>query len=304
MSVVVVAGNHRARLRDCLASVLAQEGAETLEVLVVDCASEDDDLAADFPNVRRIRPVGTPHYGEALALGVQVARAPVIAFIEEHARARPGWARALIEIHRGPWAAAACEVHSANPELGLSDGWGLMGYGMWYPPLSPGETEFVHGYNSACKREVLLSYGERLPRLLLADTAFAHRLRLDGHRLVNAPGARIEHLNETELLLPLRKNLLAHRFSAPARADECGWTVWRRLAYLCASPLLPLYGLWCQARRYRGRPELKLLMRILPHYVVAHLAIAAGMMLGLALGPGDAARQFTRLELDNRRPEA
>ncbi len=307
MSVVVVAGERRERVRSALRSVLDQEGAERLEVLVVDCASEDDpDGYADLPGVRRARPTGGLHYGEALAFGVREATAPVVAFLEEHARAHPGWALALLEAHEGPAAAVACEVHVGNPGLGFSDGWGLMGYGMWYWPLPEGETDFVHGYNSACKREALLSYGDRLAELLLADTAFANRLKLDDHRLANAPGAKIDHLNETELWLPLRKTFLAHRFSAPTRARECGWSAARRAVYVVGLPLLPLYGLWCQSRQLaRRRPRLLgTLARILPQFLLTHLAMAAGAMTGLVLGPGRAAHAFTWLELNNSRPEA
>lgn len=307
MSVVVVAGENHARALSCLQSVVDQEGFQDLEIVVVDCAREDgSEHYAEVPRTRVVRPEPGSHYGEALALGARESRAPVVAFLEEHARAHPGWARALIEAHRGPAAAVACEVHVGNPGLGRSEAWGLMGYGMWYEPLPPGETEFVHGYNSTIKRDVLMAYGDRLAGLLLADTAFAYRLRLDGYRLENAPGAKIDHLNETELLLPLRKLFLAHRFSAPTRARECNWSALRRWVYFFGMPLLPLYGFWCQSRVLaRRRPRyLGDLLRALPHFVLSHLVMAAGAMTGLLLGPGRAARTFTVLELNNHRPEA
>lgn len=306
MSVVVVAGNQRERAAGCLRSVLAQDGADRLEVLLVDCGQLDGpDPWAEFPAVRRLCPPPGCHYGEALAAGVAAAQSPIVAFLEEHARARPGWAQALIEAHQGPTAAVACEVHNGNPGVGWSDGWGLMGYGKWYAPLPPGETEFLHGYNSTCKRDVLLGYGERLSRLLLADTVFALRLALDGHRMANAPLARIDHLNERELWAPLRKSLLAHRFSAPARAEECGWSRLRRWAYAYGSPLLPFYGLWSQGRAlWKRRPALLwTLARILPHFFLAGWASAAGISVGLLFGPGRSAQHFTRLELDTDRPE-
>lgn len=306
LSVVIVAGDRHERVASAIRSVLEQDGAELLEVVIVDCGTSGAQPYADHPQVRVVRPADESHYGEALAFGVTHARAEIIAFLEEHARAQPGWARALMAIHESDCAAAACEVHVGNPNMGLSEGWGLMGYGMWYAPMREGDAEFVHGYNAACKRSVLLSYGERLPRLLLADTAFANRLLLDGHRLMNAPGARIDHLNETKLLLPLRKTFLAHRFSAPARAEECGWSPLRRMVYAIGSPLLPLYGFWCQWRLYtkQNRELRRTLLRIIPLFVITHLAMAAGTTTGLLFGPGDAARQFTWLELNVDRPEA
>ncbi|HEX4951932.1 MAG TPA: glycosyltransferase [Thermoanaerobaculia bacterium] len=306
MSVVVVAGNQRARVAGCVESVLAQDGVERLEILIVDCGHGGSaEPWAGLPGVRSIRPAPGSHYGEALAAGVFAAQSPLIAFLEEHARAHPGWALALLEAHREPMAAVACEVHNGNPGLGWSDGWGLMGYGKWYAPLPPGETEFLHGYNSTCKRDVLLAYGDRLAGLLLADTVFALRLARDGHRLVNAPAARIDHLNERELWQPLVKNFLAQRFSTSMRAEECDWSAWRRWAYVFGSPLLPVYGLWHQGRAlWQRRPALLwTLMRILPQYFLTGWATAAGISIGLAFGPGRSAQHFTRLELDTDRPE-
>lgn len=311
MSVVVVAGESYARVRSCLRSIVEQEGFANIELVLVDCGRPEHGdpfsqvLAAVPPQqLRVVRPPSTCHYGEALALGVHHSRAPIVAFLEEHARALPGWALALIETHRGPAAAVACEVHVANPGLGLSDGWGLMGYGKWYAPLAAGETDFVHGYNSACKREVLLGYGDQLGDLLLADTAFASKLRLDGYQLENCPAAKIEHLNEVDLILPLRKTFLSHRFSSSTRAKVCEWSWQRRLIYIVGQPLLPLYGLWCQSRAYRGRPRLlATLVRILPQFLLAHTAMALGAVFGLTLGPGRSAFEFTWLEINNHRPE-
>ncbi len=179
-----------------------------------------------------------------------------------------------------------------------------MGYGMWYPPLPEGRTDFVHGYNSACKREVLLSYGELLPRMLLADTAFAHRLRRDGHAMANAPGARIEHLNETGFVISTFKTFLAHRFSTPARADLCEWSAFRRLAYAVGGPLLPFYGFYCQVRLFASRRPRVLwtLLRILPQFLIVQWTMAAGSFAGLLLGPGDSAQTFSNLELNLERP--
>jgi glycosyltransferase involved in cell wall biosynthesis len=316
LSVVVVAGERRARVEGSLRSVLRQEVSEPLEIVVVDCARaaaapylpEVDPLRSvrSVRSVRTVRPGGRVHYGEALAIGARAARAPIVAFLEEHARAHDGWAEAVLSALRDTSCAGiACEVHSGNPGLGLSDGWGLMGYGRWYAPLPEGSTDFLHGYNAAFQRSVLLSYGERLGDLLLADTAFARRLLLDGYTLRNAPEARIDHLNEIALLEPLRKAYLAHRFSAPARARECGWSPLVRLVYALGTPLLPLYGLWCQAPFLRRRdPALwKTLVRILPLFLLNHLVIGLGASVGLLFGPGDAALRFTALELNTDRPQ-
>jgi len=51
--------------------------------------------------------------------GIRFARAPLVALAEDHCFPDPGWAAALIEAHRGPWAADS--VRSAAPDPAVGD---------------------------------------------------------------------------------------------------------------------------------------------------------------------------------------
>src|ERR1700730_9862169 len=132
LTVVLVVGERRERAAAALASVLAQDGA-AIEVVVCDCAPHAPPLSS-HPAVRRIALPPDTTYAAAKALGVRLAAAPVVAFLEEHCRVYAGWAAALVAAHRGPWAGVGAEVHNATPGVPLSRTVALMNYHPWLPP--------------------------------------------------------------------------------------------------------------------------------------------------------------------------
>jgi GT2 family glycosyltransferase len=308
LSVIVVVGCRRARAAGCLGSLLAQDAVDRMEVLLVDCGGDEAAPVegSDHPAVRVIPMAPGSFFARTRAEGVRQARAPVVAFLEEHARALPGWAAALIAAHRGPWAGVGAEAHCANPGIGRSDVIALLSYGYWYPPLARGEVELLPGHNASFKRDALLALGPELERLLTCDLVLHGALRARGGRLAMEPAARFAHLSERGLRSFGRGVFLWYRCYGHLRAREGRWPWWRRLAYLALAPAIPFRFLLRYARFLRRtRPhQVGLLLRN-AHFVLAtHTCGAAGQALGLLLGPGDAEARFSRYELEAERPEA
>jgi hypothetical protein len=328
LTVVLVVGERRERAAAALASVLAQDGA-AIEVVVCDCAPHAPPLpsgvagtsglsavsvgfadpgagggaeaaGAGHPAVRRVAlPPGTT-YAAAKALGVRLAAAPVVAFLEEHCRVYAGWAAALVAAHRGPWAGVGAEVHNANPGVARSRTVALMNYHPWLAPAPRREHDMLPGHNSSFKRGVLLAYGDRLEALLRAEIALHTRLVRDGHRLLLEPAARFEHLNDSRLASVLHSCFLFHRCYGPSRAEALGWSARRRAAYVAATPLVPLYFL-ARLLLVLARRRPRLLPAALggaPFMLLVQAASAAGQAAGLLRGLGDAELRFTRYELN------
>ena len=97
---------------------------------------------ADHAAVRVVeRPQRGP-FGVLRAEAVRLARAPVVAFLEEHAEARAGW----LVGHRGGVRrprrrrGRGGEVHALNPGVGISDVSPSMNYVRWLPPRSARRT--------------------------------------------------------------------------------------------------------------------------------------------------------------------
>jgi GT2 family glycosyltransferase len=307
LSVVLVVGDLRTRAEECLRSILRQESAGRIEVLLFNVANPAAEAVAgsDHPSVRVITLAPETAFASARAEGVRRARAPFVAFLEEHCRVRPGWIDALLAAHAGPWAGVGGEVHNGNPETPRSETIALMTYGPWVPPADRDEdAAHLPGHNASFRRERLLEFGEELDLLLVSDINLHRRLRMAGERLLLDPAVKFEHINPTGLVSLARGYFLWHRLYGWSRARVFGWPARRRFLYVVLAPLIPFYFLLRLYREIRrSRPDLLGRFRrgVLLIWV-AQMFCAVGQGFGLLFGPGDALRRFTRFELNEPRP--
>jgi GT2 family glycosyltransferase len=306
LSVVVVVGPLRGRAAPCLASLDAQGLGERLEVLLVDLGPQEAEpvLGSENRAVRVLKfPPGTT-FSASRARAVAEARAPIVAFLEEHTRVRAGWADAVLEAFRDPGVTGVgWGVVCANPGAGRADVIGLLSYGLFEPPLAGGETRLLPGHNASFRTDALLGFGDELSRLLACDLVLHERMLREGRRFVLAKDAVMEHLNETSLHSIGLGVELFYRIYGPLRAAEGRWGPGRRALYVAATPLIPLYALLLAVRRYRkSRPgRAALLLRNAPFVYAVHFRAAWGQGRGLLFGPGDAEARFTVYELSEPR---
>jgi len=305
LSVILVIGERRDRVVSALASVLAQDVIDRVEILLLDLGPGDPPpvQGSDHPAVRIIKLPPDTLFSGAKAQAIRMASAPVVVFLEEHCRTHPGWARALIEAHRGPWAGVGAEVHNGNPEVLLSRTIQVLNYLWWLPPAPRAEFEMLPGHNSSFKRDLLLAYGDELKELLRAEIVLHTRLRRDGYRLLLEPAAKFSHINESSLGSAVRGRFLFNRCYAPMRAKTFGWSPARRLFYAAALPVFPFYTLsrmlYYAALR---RPErLPWVIVGAPLLLAVQFASAAGHSLGLLFGMGDAEARFSFFEMNEFR---
>ena len=136
-------------------------------------------LAATRPACESLPGPERGTYGELRAEGTRLARAPIVAFLEEHAIGLPGWLVAIEEsLATGEYCGASGEVHPLNPGSGISDAVALMNYARWLPPLTErGPSSLVVGHNSAYRRDDLLAFGDapRAAALVRSGPAVAAR---------------------------------------------------------------------------------------------------------------------------------
>jgi hypothetical protein len=300
LTVILVVGPQRPRAERALASVVAEARRTPLEILLADLAPGNPPLPSGTDGcVRAIPGTAADTFASARARGVALAGAPIVAFLEEHTEALPGWAEAVTRAFEGPWAAVTYEIHNANPNEGQSRASHFLGYARQSPPALRREVSILPGQNSAYRRDLLRSFRDDLPDLLTADPAMAYVLRQGGGRFLLEPEARIRHVNEPSVWLLMEGTYLYHRAAAPVRARRCGWTLLRRLAYVALAPVVPLYrlvrlGSWALARGPRAFVEF---VRTVPAVLAVAGSSAAGQAAGLALGAGNAAARFSRYEL-------
>ena len=298
MSVVLVARDGAASIERTLSCIAAQSARDRLELLVVvperHAATTEAAVGARFAGARIVKVPRIESAGRANAAGVRAARAPVVAFAEDHCFPEPGWAERLIEAHRGPWAAVGPAVGNANPGSALSWADFIIGYGPWMLPAESREMDFLPGHNGSYKRDVLLAYGERLEELIESETVLHWDLVARGERLYLEAGARTWHTNFS---LPgpwLRAHYHNGRLFAGVRAE--GMSALRRLAYVLGSPLIPLVRLartvCANARALREHAV------CLPALVAGFVVDSAGQFAGYLLGTGNAVASAARYEFD------
>ena len=281
LSVILATPDSYQTIRKTISFLRRQTARAELELVIVAPGKIIMEEMAEFCRVQVVEVDVVTTVGRANAAGVRAASAPVVALAEDHAFPDPDWAAALIEAHRGPWAAVGPVVHNANPDSAVSRADFRIGYGPWVEPQPAGERDFLPGHNSSYKRELLLAYGDRLEAMLEAETVLHWNLRAQGHKLRLEPTARITHVNFCRWSTWLGMQFHLGRVFAATRAQN--WPLWRRAVFVCGSPLIPLVRMWR-------------LWQISPALVIGLAVDGLGQLAGYATGMGISAQKLVRYE--------
>ncbi|MGQ0641113.1 MAG: hypothetical protein ACT4P6_10145 [Gemmatimonadaceae bacterium] len=225
--------------------------------------------------------------GSATAEGVRAARAAAVVYGEEHSYPQPDWARVLVERHREPYAAVGSAMGNANPQT-LTSWAHLFGqFGPVVAPVASGPRTWLAGHHTSYKRDVLLSYGERLGEMLDNECALHIDLRQRGHQLFLSGEAVSNHVNISQPKAYFLLDYLGQRGFAATRYRAADWSLLRRLLFVGASPLIPFVRLTRIVRDIRraGRAP-QLLPRVLFIIIPALLCGAVGEAIGYLAGAG------------------
>ncbi|HEX8648027.1 MAG TPA: glycosyltransferase [Thermoleophilaceae bacterium] len=305
LSVILVTPDRYETIRRTIAWLRAQTVRESIEVVIVAPSREvlqpDEEELAAFHGFQVVE-VGTVRSVAAgNAAGVRAASAPVVVFGEDHSYPQPGWAEALIEAHRGPWAAVGPVVANANPRSAVSWADFLPGYGPWLDPTPGGPVTYLPGHNSSYKRDLLLELGDDLDPMLNAESVLHWELGARGHELYLEPRAKTRHFNFSRLPIYLHATFLHARTFAAERARGGRWGTLRRVAYAGAWPLIPLVRIRRVFRDVGRAREHGVMPRVLPPVLLGLVVSALGEAAGYLLGPGEAPERVSAYEFHRDR---
>ena len=306
LAVVLVTPSAGRILRGTLRSLREQTVHDRIEIILVgpDPGSFDDLEAAEtagFAGKRTIAAGAILETERALGMGAALARAPVVALLENHVYPDPGWAAAILEAHRGPWAAVGSVIDNANPDSATSWVEHLMSYGFHDSSMPGGERARVSRNNLVFKRSVLDGFGARLPEALARDGGLLEEVQRAGGRFYRETGARLAHLNVSLLVPMLTLRIYSARARAATRARTEGWAPPKRLLYVLASPAFPLLRLRALLPRIRSRSGPRVPGSIWPLLAVTLLFDAFGQAIGFAAGAGRSAERAGHFDLDRHR---
>jgi len=301
LSVLVVIGARRERAQRLLDALDAQTRAEALEVVVADLAPVSTALRAPrrMPLLHLRLAPGT-EWGRARGVALGQARADLVAFVEDHCYPQPGWAEALLEAHRGPWAAVGYAFTNPNPERYVARASMMADYGQWAHPARSGPARLLAYNNVSYKRAALRGLGERLEALLGSDFHVQGELRRRGLPMYVEGRALAAHENYARVSALLRANHHYARLLAAERARNERWGARRRLVWGVLTPFgAPLVSLGRMLGSLRGRRALwGAAAAATPVLVGSAVWTGVGEALGYLLGAGDSARQMTHWEVD------
>lgn len=247
LSVIVLLPTEYESRRAAIAELARQTIRQQIELVLV--APQNLALALDPAelksfgawNLVRIEHFSSP--GQATAEGVRSAQAPLVTYLEEHAFPAPTWAEAIVAAHQGAYAAVGNAMENGNPKTLCS--WMNMyeEFGPIVAPAASHPTNYLGGHNTTYKRRVLLTYRERLGRLLDNESALHIDLRAQGYQLYLEGRAVSRHVNLSEPFAYFRQNFFGQRSFAALRAETGKWSLAKRALYVFAAPLIPLVRL-------------------------------------------------------------
>jgi hypothetical protein len=299
LSVVIVTPDGYPTIRKTIRHLRAQTVLDALELVIVapsraDIEEYEPELRC-FPRVRIVEIGALRTTGSARAAGIRAATAPLVVLSEDHCYPEPGWAGALIQAHRQPWAAVGPAFGNANPESLISWAGAFVNLSRWLAPVTSRVVDDLPGRNCSYKRALLLEFGDQLEAMLDAESEMHASLRARGYALYLESAARTNHRNISEIKAFIDEQFLVGRLFGGARARS--WSPAQRVLRIGAAPLVP----WVRLRRIvpdirRAGRERALLPHVLPALVLGLVAHALGETAGFARGIGDADVRISRLE--------
>ncbi len=305
LSAVLIVGPCRERAQRVVDALSTQTAVTSLEIVVVDLAPESSAplvVGRGVPTTYVRRP-GLTRWGHARADAVRAARAPVVAFTEDHCYPAPTWAQALIGAHAGPWAAVGYAFTNANPRSYVSRAALLARYGMFVSPATGGPARYLPGNNVSYRRDLLLGLGRSLDDLLDIDFNLQEALRREGHQLFVEARAISAHENYSTLAGECRAGRPYCRLLASHRARFDQWSRSRRVFYGIVSPMsAPVLRLIRLAASLRARPALwPSFFGGLPLITLMYASDAWGEAAGYLFGAGQSEQAVLKYELETER---
>lgn len=308
MSVVLMVDRRRERGARALASLLRQTILERLEIVLLDFGGPTVAPlpgTAD-PHVRMIRLRRGLPYGFAKLIGFRAARAPVVAFVEEHCRYAPQWAEAILaEFHDSAVGAVCGEMHNACPESWMSDAISIATTGPWTVPARSGPAPAVAANNSAYQRALLERWTHDLDRLLGAEPLLQARVRAAGYQLRIVAEAEFDHEFGAVLWDYLAPRFLHDWVFAATLTELDAWSWPRRILEVAQLPARLVARAMVKPVRLGRRPGIGLrILPMIPVIVVGEAAALAGRGAGLLFGRGRAEMRCLACDLNVRRSAA
>ncbi|MEE8428874.1 MAG: glycosyltransferase [Gammaproteobacteria bacterium] len=307
LSVVVVIGRDRGRAREMVSALAAQGGVEKLEVVIVDTAPAGASVSDEVPGLRItiVNLAQDRSWSQARYEGFRKARAPVIAFLEDHCIPAKDWAERIIAAHDKPWAAVGYSFLNGSRDTYLYRSIFMAEYGFWADPAGASANGYLPSNNVSYKRAALLEQGDGVEHGFSDDSVILKVFKSLGQEVTVEPTALVAH-QATGFADTLHGHFSLARLSASAAYGEGRRSLLVRLAVALTSPLLfPPVRLFRLFRSLRDRSGLKWrFIKGIPVIYLVYQWAALGVSMGCLAGEGISSKDFDWAQLNAPRIKA
>jgi len=306
LTVIALTGDNRRRTSRLISALARQTIAREMEVVIVSLASNDSmETASDeLLDVAVLRHPHSCNWGRARADGVRRARAPIVAFLEEHTVPAANWAEQVRDAFSSSERSVTSICYAftnGSPDTWFYRSTFMAEYGALAHPLPPGAAPSSTANNIAYRRDALLTFGSGLDELIEMDF-FLQKAMKERFRAETAPAALLAHETNTHFLDLIRGHFLYAQLFASRRVRFERWGLPKRLAGALAVPLLvPLLRLKRLFKALSGRPLMRDAVAGLPVILTLYLSGAFGEAWGLLSRHGPSGAGLVWLELESER---
>ena len=221
-------------------------------------------------------------------------------FAEDHCYPDATWAEALVEAHQQSCAAVGPELINANPNTQIGRADFMLNFGKWAEPIESGSVDGCAWHNTSYKRDILLDYGDDLPRMLDVEGVLHQDLRAKGMGLFQESAAKAYHLNFALFRSYAYAHWVSGRQYGGGRSTD--WSLFKRLLYAAGSPLIPLMRLRdVSGHLRRCSSEQRRMLGMLWALSAGILIASAAEALSYVAGPGDSSEQKFLMEFHRER---
>ena len=262
-------------------------------------------LYSEFPGLRYVHVDDRSSITAQRLEGLKLARAPIVAFVEDHVVPHPGWLEAILgAFARSDKIAVVnyCVVRDTNAGY-INRALQMTQYGHWMKPVRGGSIRYACCQNLAYRRDLLRQITEHNFELFECEFLTHRHLLQEGWSIWLATDAEIDHENYDSLLAACRCYGSLKQILGAGRAAVNGWPLWKRWLWAGGMILSPVVLIGRLARSIAPRPSLWAeFLRALPVAVVTQTWGAFCEARGYVRGFEQSRTTFLRCEsYENRR---
>lgn len=259
ISVVVVSGALHDRTARCLKGVYAQAAIDQAEVIVIDGSpGEHSAFYAQFPGLRYVHTDDRSSITAQRLEGLKLARAPLVAFLEDHVVPHRGWLVAV----RGAFARSEkiavvnyCVTQDPQGSY-VNRSLQMTQYGHWMKPVRSGFIRYAACQNLAYRRDIMQRMCADNFELAECEFLMHRRLLQEGWKIWLAGEAEIDHENYNSVIESCKGYGALKQILGSGRAKLNGWSRPKRWLWAAAMVVSPFVLLGRLAVSIAPRPRL------------------------------------------------